>query len=149
MSLSFHCFTVSGRIYRVSPNSKIFQFFSGGVAMFDLAFLGRFFTKIGSFCAHWKGNFLLLFLVHFYGHLNKDSPFFGTPLYTQRHNHTFHQSLKVSRIQLMFQIIFKLSIQLSIQRHVMGIKRTVSANRKNKFFRTSHRVASIKWFEFN
>ena len=29
-----------------------------GVAMFDLTFLGRFFTNIGSFCAHWKGNFL-------------------------------------------------------------------------------------------
>ena len=41
--------------------------------MFDLDFLGGFFTKIGSFCAHWKGNFLnfskltlLSSLVHFW-----------------------------------------------------------------------------------
>ena len=32
--------------------------FSRAVGMFDLIFLSGFFTKVGGFCAHWKGNFL-------------------------------------------------------------------------------------------
>ena len=32
--------------------------FSRGVGIFDLIFLSSFFTKVGSFCVHWKGNFL-------------------------------------------------------------------------------------------
>ena len=46
--------------------------FQGGVGMFDLIFLSCFSTKIGSFCAHWKGNILnvlkltlVLSLAHF------------------------------------------------------------------------------------
>ena len=46
--------------------------FSRGVGIFDLIFLRDFFTKVGSFCVHWKGNFLnfskltlLLSLAHF------------------------------------------------------------------------------------
>ena len=59
--------------------------------MFDLNFLSCFFTKIGSFCAHWRGNFLnfpkltlLLSLVQFWcplWPLNKDPPFFWDILY--------------------------------------------------------------------
>ena len=59
-----------GIIYRVSQDDC---FFRGGVAIFDLVFLGRFFTKMVSFCAYWKENFLnfskftlLLSLVHFW-----------------------------------------------------------------------------------
>ena len=44
-----------GKTYRVTQDDPIFL---GGVAMFDLVFLGPFFTKMGSFCAHQTGNFL-------------------------------------------------------------------------------------------
>ena len=32
--------------------------FPGGVGIFDLIFLSHFLSKMGSFCAHQKGNFL-------------------------------------------------------------------------------------------
>ena len=44
-----------GIIYSVSQDDPIFFW---GVAMFDLVFLGPFFTKMRSFCAHQTGNFL-------------------------------------------------------------------------------------------
>ena len=69
----------------------IILFFPGGVALFDPVFLSNFFTKIGTFCTHQKGNFLnfskltlLLSLVHFWCPLwpvKRGSPFFlGHPV---------------------------------------------------------------------
>ena len=79
------------KIYRVSSITKFSGFFSGGVAMFELVFLSLFFSKLLSFCAHWKGNFLnfpkhpqLLSVVQFWYPLqpiNEDPPFFWDTLY--------------------------------------------------------------------
>ena len=44
-----------GRVCRMTSDNAIF---SSWVATFDRVFLNHFLKKIGSFCAHLKGNFL-------------------------------------------------------------------------------------------
>ena len=71
--------------------------FPGGVGIFDLIFLSHFLSKMGSFCAHQKGNFLrfskltlLLSLVHSWCPLwpikHKIAFFLGHPVYLWIYN---------------------------------------------------------------
>ena len=78
----------TGGIINVTSDNAIFL---RGVGMFDLYFLSCFYSKLGSFCTHWKGkilNFLkltlLLSLAHFQGPLQpvkRKSSFFWDTLF--------------------------------------------------------------------
>ena len=80
------------------PNACFHQ---GGVGIFRLIFLSHFLTKMRSFCAHQKGNFLnfskltlLLFMVHFW-----------YPLWPVKHKGAFFLRHPVFCLLIFFSLI--------------------------------------------